>query len=352
MKILWISSSVVPYSEKSEFSHVATTNFLKLIINELNKLNILNEILVSNDSDSSFEKLIKIKGNKTPTLANNKELINNGIVIESLLSNMIDYAYENQKSYDFIINIGHDWLPYFMMNKFDKNKFICFPNLVKTSEILNDEINKKSITNFNQIIYSSKYQRMVLGNDNNKVIYQGFDLNNFKEYESINEKYLLFAARINKFKGLENALLLSEKINIPIYVCGPIEDINYFNLMKNKYSFNYLGVLDRFSLYKYMKSAYCFLQLQTSDWQEAFGRTTVESMLNGTPIIYNDNGANKELINLCDAGFMYNINYSKTQILEKINKYNNKSKNIKKNALNYFNINNTSKQLLEHLKKL
>ena len=40
-----------------------------------------------------------------------------------------------------------------------------------------------------------------------------------------------------------------------------------------------------------------FFQLQSYSWVEAFGRTTAESLLSGTPLIAFDNGANSELIN-------------------------------------------------------
>ena len=67
-----------------------------------------------------------------------------------------------------------------------------------------------------------------------------------------------------------------------------------------------------------MNHAKAFLQIQKNSlWTETFGIVTAEAMLNGCPVIFIDNGANRELIDLVNGGVEYFPTSNPQKLLKK-----------------------------------
>lgn len=320
MKICIISHALHPYSEKSKkFQHSSCNDVLLNLSHGFKDLGHDVFLILPKNSDSSFPMFVA-DGDYQHNLAAFQPHQQNIISLStnSCLSNMFDYAFEHQHEFDVIINLGHDWLPFFMVNKF-KTLYITIPNLLYPGRPLENFIQERASQFPNNVLFISHYQNSILGSSLNKVIYLPFDLSLFLPAKKVKNNFLLWAGRITPEKGLKEALLFARQVNIPLFVAGEIQNLSYFYQLSNQFDFTYLGILDKPSLYSYMNDAIAFLQFQNSDfWLKSFGRVTAEAMLNGCPIIYVDNGANKELISIADAGLEFSVSSSPSQIISSL----------------------------------
>lgn len=347
MKICWLNTCVTPYSETNpKYANSATSDFTNQLVKVLNKMGHENLLLAPSNSDSVHNLQI-IEGDLQPSLG--IALPNQPYLCTQTgtsLSGMLDYAWKHQDEFDIIVNVGHDWLPYYMMDKFT-TPFVTLPNLCLTQKPLDDLIRQRSKQMPDKVIFFSQAQRNLLGNPENRIIYQGFDTTDFLS-PGQREDFLFWAARIIPEKGLEEAIIFSQKINVPLYVAGVIHDSDYWNNINKKYKdkFKYLGVLTRNQMYSYLSRATALLQLQQKQsWAEAFGRVTAEALLSGCPVIYHDSGANKELVQICEGGIELTHENQPQEIYSNIKKID--SHRIQHLAQLHFSATSVSKKLLD-----
>ncbi|WP_257184009.1 glycosyltransferase family 4 protein [Staphylococcus hominis] len=100
------------------------------------------------------------------------------------------------------------------------------------------------------------------------------------------EVNLLFIARIYKDKNLHRILKAIQKIKtlkINLNVIGNIEDEKYFNKLKKKYYFNYLGLKNKYEISEIMKMNDLFIMPSLN---ETFGLVFIEALTQNLPIIY------------------------------------------------------------------
>ncbi|RIO09157.1 glycosyltransferase family 4 protein [Mammaliicoccus sciuri] len=97
---------------------------------------------------------------------------------------------------------------------------------------------------------------------------------------------LLFIGRIYKDKNLHRILKAIQEINtlkINLNVIGKVQDQKYFNKLKKKHHFNYLGSLNRYEISEVMKTNDLFIMPSLN---ETFGLVFIESLTQNLPIIY------------------------------------------------------------------
>lgn len=133
-------------------------------------------------------------------------------------------------------------------------------------------------------------------------------------YDEDKEKYILFVGRIIATKGLMDllevfALFLKKNSDYKLLLAGGFnkQDLFFQELQER---IQYLGIYDSVIFLGYcsqvdslMKKARC---LVVPSFNEAFGRITIEAMFSGCLVVGRNSGGTKEIMELCQNGFLFN----------------------------------------------
>lgn len=169
---------------------------------------------------------------------------------------------------------------------------------------------------------SAKRQSMVKFK-NSQVIYNGIDFSHFK-FNSVGGNHFIWISRIDDYKGIENAIVAAETLNVKLLLAGRLDksQVTYFNtrikphLNKN---IQYVGELTERQLSDFYGKARAFIY--PIEWEEPFGLVVVESMACGTPVIAYNRGSMTELIENGKTGFVVESNLkSLTDAMKKIDR--------------------------------
>ena len=128
------------------------------------------------------------------------------------------------------------------------------------------------------------------------------------------EDYLLFAGKVSKSKGIEDALYAFTKVleiheNLKFVIAGNVKD-DYLSfltdlLVKLKIKDNVKFVGFQKDVNGLMSKAICLLMCSKN---EGLGRVTVEAMFNGCPVVGYANAGTEEIINHQVTGLLYKTN--------------------------------------------
>jgi UDP-glucose:tetrahydrobiopterin glucosyltransferase len=107
---------------------------------------------------------------------------------------------------------------------------------------------------------------------------------------------LCWAGRISPEKGLEDALAAARALDMPLDVCGKIQDDAYWRALMRDAGGQvvYHGFLGPEELSRRYAGARA--TLVTPHWIEAFGNTVIESMACGTPVVAYNRGGPAEIV--------------------------------------------------------
>jgi len=164
-------------------------------------------------------------------------------------------------------------------------------------------------TNIVFISQSAKDQAMLnFPEERARIIYNGTDLSHFQ----FNEKggdHFVWIARVNKHKGIENAIAAAEKLGAKLLLAGRIDptQIEYFGTYIKPHlneKIKYVGELTEEQLSDFYGPAKACLY--PIEWEEPFGLVVTESMACGTPVIAYRRGSMPELIEDGKTGFVIN----------------------------------------------
>lgn len=130
-------------------------------------------------------------------------------------------------------------------------------------------------------------------------VYNGLDFTDIP-FEEKSDNYLVYTGRIHPDKGIGNAIELSQRLGIKLYLAGIIqrEQEDYFNeevrpyLGKGKVEF--LGNLYAEEVIKLVSKAFAYVGL--IEWEEPFGLSIAEAMASGTPAIASNRGSHSEIV--------------------------------------------------------
>lgn len=176
-------------------------------------------------------------------------------------------------------------------------------------------------TNIVFISQSAKNQAMLeFSKDKSQVIYNGSDLSHLK-FNPIGGEHFAWIARVNKHKGIENAIAAAEKTGVKLLLAGRIDptQMDYFeNIIKPHLNdkIQYVGELTESQLSDFYGNAKALLY--PIEWEEPFGLVVTEAMACGTPVIAYRRGSMPELIEDGKAGFVIDSDLNK--LIEAMNK--------------------------------
>ncbi|TFG35374.1 MAG: glycosyltransferase family 4 protein [Parcubacteria group bacterium] len=169
-------------------------------------------------------------------------------------------------------------------------------------------------TNIVFISKSAKDQAMLeFPEDRAQIIYNGIDLSHFK-FNPKGGDHFIWIARMNKHKGVENAIEAAEKLGVKLLLAGRIDptQVEYFETYIKPHlnqNIQYVGELTEEQLSDFYGPAKA--TLYPIEWEEPFGLVVAESMACGTPVIAYRRGSMPELIEDNKTGFVFEGNMDK-----------------------------------------
>ncbi len=139
-----------------------------------------------------------------------------------------------------------------------------------------------------------------------RVIYNGIDLGHFR-YNGQGGDHYIWIARMNKHKGVENAIAAAEKAGAKLLLAGRVDPTQqeYFEWVIKPHlndKIRYIGELKQHQLPDFYGSAKALLY--PIEWEEPFGLVVAEAMACGTPVIAYRRGSMEELIEDGNTGFV------------------------------------------------
>ena len=138
------------------------------------------------------------------------------------------------------------------------------------------------------------------------VIYNGIDTDKFV-FNGLPEDYFLWVGRIEKKKGIENAIEASRRFGSRLIIAGRIDEgmRTYFkSVIRPRLSrtIRYVGELNEKELVRTYGKARALLN--PIEWEEPFGLVVAEAMSCGTPVIAYRRGSMPELIEHGKTGYI------------------------------------------------
>jgi mannose-6-phosphate isomerase-like protein (cupin superfamily) len=119
--------------------------------------------------------------------------------------------------------------------------------------------------------------------------------------------YLLFFSRIHPDKGVAEAIAVAQRMHMPLYIAGIIQDHAYYAREVDPHldseRVRYLGAVGPDQRDTLLRGAYALLHLMIS-FAEPFGLSMVEAMACGTPVIACGRGSVPEIIRHGETGFI------------------------------------------------
>jgi len=138
-------------------------------------------------------------------------------------------------------------------------------------------------------------------------VYNGIDLSNLTFRHEPGEK-LVFLGRIHRDKGTHLAIEVAKRCGRDLLIAGIIQDQRYFDELVrphlNQSSIQYVGPVNPIQRNELFRQAYATIHLNTIP--ERFGLVIAESMAAGVPVIAQDLGSCREVIQNNETGFLVN----------------------------------------------
>lgn len=154
------------------------------------------------------------------------------------------------------------------------------------------------------------------------VVYNGIDTDKY-DFEDAPEDYLLYLGRLNKEKGVVDAVKVAQKVGMKIVIAGNIiagQEWQYFfnevQPLLNQEGVKFVGEVDFAEKVKLMKGAKAMLF--PIDRDEPFGLVMAEAMACGTPVIAYDRGSVPEVIEDGKTGFIVKNSDEMIEAVKKI----------------------------------
>ncbi|MCP4932814.1 MAG: glycosyltransferase family 4 protein [bacterium] len=297
--ILYIASCVAPFGA-AETGGVS--RFLVNSIEALKRVGINTAVIAPTGGQDIGVPTFCVDGVFQKSASSEHRTENFTLPPNSILASMVQLAWQKQHDFDVVINLNHDWLPYYMTQYFSR-PLLHVANLGHSSLATDQEIARISRVKKNHVAALTKTQARQLAIES--PILLPFCIDEAKyNFQSNAGDYLAWAARIVPEKGLLNAAKIARKAGLLLKVAGSIEDPEYWQFVSRKYGqyLEYVGYLDTDALQTMLGSATAMIQ--TQQWEEAFGVITIESMACGTPVVAYDRGANSELVKNGVSGFL------------------------------------------------
>lgn len=139
-----------------------------------------------------------------------------------------------------------------------------------------------------------------------KTIYNGIRIKDFK-FNPSPKDHFIWCARIDKYKGIENAIKIAKKANVKLVLAGRL-DIKQKDYFKQRIKpclgkqIKYIGEYSFAEKSDFFGNARALLY--PIEWHEPFGLNMAESMACGTPVIAYKMGSVPEVVKDGKTGFV------------------------------------------------
>lgn len=166
------------------------------------------------------------------------------------------------------------------------------------------DIHKK--TTFGCFISKSQRKLSPVKFPHNWIVYNGIDISPYK-FNPKPDDYFVWIARIDPYKGIENAIWAAKKTRSKLLIAGRLDKSRH-EYFKTKIKphlgkrIKYVGELSQEELPKFYGKAKAVLY--PIEWHEPFGLIMVEAMACGTPAIAFERGSVPEVIKDKKTGFV------------------------------------------------
>ena len=297
--ILFIASCVAPFGAAQTGG---VSRFLANSIEALKRVGIDTAVIAPKGGQDIGVPTFDVEGAFQKSASSEQSTENFELPPNSILASMVRLAWQKQHDVDVVINLNHDWLPYYMTQYFSR-PLLHIANLGHSSVATDQEIARISRVKKNHVAVLTKTQARQLAIES--PILLPFCINEQEyHFQASAGDYLAWAGRIAPEKGLANAAKIARDAGILLKVAGSVEDTDYWQMIQAEYGrhLEYVGYLDTDALQKMLGSA--IAMLQTQQWAEAFGVITIEAMACGTPVVAYDRGANSELVKNDVSGYL------------------------------------------------
>ncbi len=169
-------------------------------------------------------------------------------------------------------------------------------------------------------ISKSERQQSAVKFSKSWVIYNGIAISQFK-FNPKPKNHFVWIARIDPFKGIENAIKAAEVLNVELLLAGRLDPARkeYFETKIKPHlskKIRFLGEISQKELSDFYGSAIACLY--PIEWEEPFGLIMTEAMATGTPVIAYRRGSVPEVIKDSKTGFVVNNIDEMIQAMKKI----------------------------------
>ncbi len=168
----------------------------------------------------------------------------------------------------------------------------------------------RNITNPSSVYVAiSEYQRSHFHGVNH-MIYNGIDISQYLFRGDVNQKHIVWLGRVdpNTPKGLKEALITAQKLNLELVFLGFIENQEYYDKEITPLLTESIkpGIPIQNSQEKSAFIGSGKLMLLPILWEEPFGLVAIESLACGTPVVGFAKGAFPEILQDGKTGFLVN----------------------------------------------
>ena len=227
-----------------------------------------------------------------------RTMVRTGGVLES----MWEQALRFETRYDLVIGVSYDWLPFYLTPFFTR-PMAHWITICSAIDEVDRMIEKRWREGGLSLALNTRAQAATypfLDPQKIHFLYGGVDTDVFR-YNAQPRDRLCWAGRISPEKGLEDAIAVAQALDMPLDVCGKIQDEAYWRSLP-KAQVTYHGFLRPVELQQRYANARA--TLHTPRWVEAFGGTVIESMACGTPVVTYNSGGPAEIIEHGKSGIL------------------------------------------------
>jgi UDP-glucose:tetrahydrobiopterin glucosyltransferase len=210
-------------------------------------------------------------------------------------------AAELQDRYDAILNFGHDWISFYA-SAFFRVPVLHWISIASQVDSVDRMIAERYARCPSYFAFYPRAQAKsfsFVGAGTARIVPGAVDTEMFPFVpapDSPARPRLCWSARISPEKGLEDAIAAAQALNIPLDICGVVEDADYWGRVRQQAPslITDHGFLSHDALAAVLGRSQALLF--TPKWTEAFGLTVIEAMACGTPVVAYAGGGPSEII--------------------------------------------------------